>query len=211
MWVRKQGILFLIALGSMCGIDYRWALFCNQCMPKILAVGCAPLEVFAPLLICAILGCIFFNSLFVKRLHPYCLHLFSLFSTLFFALFLLGLLKMGLGRARPYLFFSQGIQGFFGGSIARDYLSCPSSHAAMAYIFAYFIGGWYPTKRLFFYCLAILFSLSRTITCEHFISDVLLGGQIGHLLSFGMERGIHPFLHRYITAYLTQNRAQKNG
>jgi membrane-associated phospholipid phosphatase len=104
---------------------------------------------------------------------------FQLFFICSFILFLAGILKISVARARPELFLNNGIYGFCFGCSGNQYRSFPSSHTAIAFGLAWF---WkiFSSKKIFYpYVLASIIGLSRILTNQHYISDVFTGAFIG--------------------------------
>ena len=58
--------------------------------------------------------------------------------------------------------------------------SFPSTHATLAFAFAYILSREEPRLRVWFYLLAVLIALSRMYLGVHYFSDVLAGAILGH-------------------------------
>ncbi|MFC1549225.1 phosphatase PAP2 family protein [Candidatus Omnitrophota bacterium] len=64
--------------------------------------------------------------------------------------------------------------------------SFPSNHAAMAFMAAFILSGYF-RKEYIFYTLAVLVALSRVYLGVHYPSDVFVGGCIGLLIGYILE------------------------
>ncbi|MCH9811436.1 phosphatase PAP2 family protein [bacterium] len=105
-------------------------------------------------------------------------------------MFFCGILKICVGRARPFLL-DEGIAGFFFFTVKHSYLSFPSSHAALAMCFTRALQKRF-SLPLIFYLYPIAIGASRVLLFAHFASDVVAGLLVGivveRLLSIYYER-----------------------
>lgn len=86
-------------------------------------------------------------------------------------------LKIGLGRARPYV---PGENGrFTGPNLSGQYHSMPSGHSANAFAIATVLAHKYPEQASLLYGLALAVGLSRIQLGVHWPSDVVAGAAIG--------------------------------
>lgn len=83
-------------------------------------------------------------------------------------------LKLMLGRARPYLLFNDSLYGFYGFHVDKFYWSLPSGHVAtiMAMMFSLMI--LFPRLRWVFGIFGMIVMATRVLLTYHFLSDVLL-------------------------------------
>lgn len=102
-------------------------------------------------------------------------------------------LKEVFGRARPELFFTQGIYGFF--PLAGDYLhfSFPSGHTIRAFSSMTALGLVIPRLRIPAITVASLIGLSRVVALKHYPSDVLVGAFIGITTAIWGWRILYPY------------------
>jgi membrane-associated phospholipid phosphatase len=97
-----------------------------------------------------------------------------------------GILKQTVARARPEVFFEQGIYGLGEAFTGRPFNSFPSSHSLTAFVLAAAISATAPRLRWLVYAVAILAGVSRLVNLDHFASDVAASAVIAitavHLL-----------------------------
>ena len=112
-----------------------------------------------------------FHKRLRHRLEPFLRYLLTVLIFMFIA----GVLKIALGRARPEFFIKTGFYGFSFLEGRHSYFrSFPSSHAATAFALIYLLRGkWY------WYLSTILCVSSRLLLGEHYLSDVIAGGMLG--------------------------------
>lgn len=121
-----------------------------------------------------------------------------------FIMFVCGLLKLGIARARPHLLICQGISGCSFGQVSNAFRSFPSSHMAVAVCLALLIGSW-EGKRHLMLPFIIAIALSRIILQKHFLSDVIAGSVIGWgvtSLVFHLTEKYREIIHQLIERVL---------
>lgn len=89
------------------------------------------------------------------------------------------LVKGIVGRARPYLFDSEGPFGFNSGSFESIYASWPSGHTTTAFAFAVAIIILAPRLKYIMLPLAALAGYSRMALGAHYLADVIMGATVG--------------------------------
>ena len=96
-------------------------------------------------------------------------------------------LKRGVARARPELYFEQGIYGM-GETFSRAQLfnSFPSSHTYAAFSVAVVLGILAPRWRWAFLSLAALVAVSRLVNLDHYLSDVMTAAGIAFAVAHGL-------------------------
>ena len=96
------------------------------------------------------------------------------------------ILKVILGRARPKLFFNDGIYGFFWGASHSDHWSMPSGHATTitALAFAFYL--LWPRGLPAYIVIALLVAMSRVIIGAHYPSDVFCGVVLGGITTWAI-------------------------
>lgn len=96
-------------------------------------------------------------------------------------------LKIGFGRARPYLVGENG--RFTGPNLSPNYHSMPSGHTANAFAMATVLSSRYPDWSPILYGLALAVGLSRIELGVHWPSDVVAGAGIGMWVGSQVVRG----------------------
>lgn len=89
------------------------------------------------------------------------------------------LLKVVLGRARPELFFEQGLYGFYFFKTQWIYFSSPSGHTARIFAAMTVLSGVFPRARVLWLLIALSVAASRVLLNEHYVGDVILGAWVG--------------------------------
>ncbi|WP_440993364.1 phosphatase PAP2 family protein [Cysteiniphilum litorale] len=101
--------------------------------------------------------------------------------SLFISIAVATVLKVTLARYRPELFLQDGLYGFHWLSHKRLFNSFPSGHATLG--FAGLLGLAYlvQNKKFTVLCIiiALIITISRILSSEHYLSDVLAGVYIG--------------------------------
>lgn len=82
-------------------------------------------------------------------------------------------LKVFLGRARPDLFFQEGLYGFFGFQTQSVYWSCPSGHTTTIMALAFGLSILFPKRTFAFIIVALCIAATRIFLLKHFMSDVM--------------------------------------
>lgn len=103
-----------------------------------------------------------------------------LFSSVALSGIAANLFKTLLGRARPHLYFKEGIYGFDFFHIDYSWLSFPSGHAATALGAASALALLFPGYRAAFYSAGLVIATSRIVLNEHYPSDVIAGSLLGY-------------------------------
>ena len=92
-------------------------------------------------------------------------------------------LKIIVGRTRPKLMFADGIYDFTWFGLRADHWSFPSGHAATAAALATALWCLWPRPLWFYVAGAALIAVSRVITGQHYLSDVVAGAAIGVIVT----------------------------
>jgi membrane-associated phospholipid phosphatase len=162
----------LLSIVSYLFIDKELAIYLNQGIPsleifKVFSLLIAPLP---HLILWSLLTASALHPFFRKHLKPFS----SVLLTVLIYMFIAGVLKIVIGRARPDFFIKNDFYGFsFFEGYHSYFRSFPSSHAATAFALAYL-----SSKRVS-YLLASILVTSRLFLREHYLSDVILGGMLG--------------------------------
>jgi undecaprenyl-diphosphatase len=93
--------------------------------------------------------------------------------------------KFIVGRERPYVA-HQAVLPFPHDNFIDP--SFPSGHTAFAFGMAFLLAQRYKTKRVLFYCAAVLVGFSRMYLGMHYPSDVLGGIAFGLIIPYLLER-----------------------
>lgn len=94
-----------------------------------------------------------------------------------------GVAKSLLGRARPDLFFTDGIYGFTFFAFSNRFLSFPSIHSCTIGAICGAFACFYPRYSTLFILVALVLAFSRVALGAHFLSDILAGVVIGVLVA----------------------------
>ena len=105
------------------------------------------------------------------------------------------ILKVLISRARPCLFLSEGITGFFPFSLQDSFQSCPSGHTLAYFAFAATLSFHRPRLQKPAYLIAFSLSLLRVFSGDHYLSDVLISACIGHSIAFFCHYLIVSIVH----------------
>lgn len=89
------------------------------------------------------------------------------------------LLKILIGRARPKLLFADGTYDFTWFGLRADHWSFPSGHATTVAAAAAALWCLWPRPLWLYAAAAALVAISRVVTGQHFLSDVIAGAAIG--------------------------------
>lgn len=103
------------------------------------------------------------------------------FCTLFFVGLLNLALKISFGRARPHLSENFESLKFDPFSFHWHWHSFPSGHAQVVFVLATLMSIAWPRFQVLFLTLAAALALTRVITHQHFLSDIILGAAVGYL------------------------------
>ncbi len=154
-------------------IDQKLALLINKHIHylfiyKTLSLVIAPLPHLA-------LSSILTISALHKRLRKYLKSFTRYLLAVLIFMFIAGILKICLGRARPEFFIKTGFYGFSFMQGHHSYFrSFPSSHAATAFALISLC-----RVRWYWYLSLIPFVSSRLLLGEHYLSDIIVGSMLG--------------------------------
>jgi membrane-associated phospholipid phosphatase len=98
----------------------------------------------------------------------------QLFCALFVAQIILAVLKVLVGRARPYQALLQSYQSFEPLHFNNAFFSFPSGHTLNIMLIAGFLSLRYPLKAWLFLSLGLILSFFRVLGLDHFLSDWIL-------------------------------------
>lgn len=121
---------------------------------------------------------------------------FYLLQLVALIMFFCGILKMGVGRARPYML-EDGLYGYYRWTTAKAFLSFPSSHTAVAMGFCLLLQKGYNLSYKI-YLLPLLIGLTRIILNQHFVTDIMAGMVIGYSVSALMLKYYTELIKLYL-------------
>lgn len=131
------------------------------------------------------------NPLWI-RLSRQSLFVFAAFAlTGIFTLIVKGIV----GRARPYLFDTEGPAGFNPLSYESIYASWPSGHTTTAFAFAIAIVLLAPRTKWIALPLAVLAGYSRMPVAAHYLGDVIMGATVGTIGAILIYQWLSPKLN----------------
>lgn len=103
----------------------------------------------------------------------------------FFALIFSGLvgqvIKFSIGRQRPHVSDTFDSTVFDPMSLTSYNQSMPSGHAQVLFCSATMIAIFWPRQAWLIYTLAAILTFTRVVVHAHFLSDIMIGGLVGHL------------------------------
>lgn len=100
--------------------------------------------------------------------------------------------KAIVGRARPYLFETEGPFGFAPFILESNYASWPSGHTTTAFAFAVALVLIFPRAIYVALPLAVLAGYSRMAVDAHYLADVIMGATIGTVGAILIYRWLAP-------------------
>jgi len=109
---------------------------------------------------------VFHNSVWEKRA-------WFLLLCVFIPTLICLIMKICIGRARPELWFSDHISGFYGPSMSPSYWSLPSGHTTTIMGLMFGLCALFPRYCVAFILFGLLVVSSRILLLEHHLSDVL--------------------------------------
>jgi lipid A 4'-phosphatase len=117
------------------------------------------------------------------------------------------LLKVLVGRTRPKLLFADGTYDFTWFGWRADHWSFPSGHAATAAALMTALWCLWPRPFWLYVAGAVLVAVSRVITGQHFLSDVVAGAVIGVMVTRALAAWLLRHRDRRGPAAVTQDAA----
>ncbi len=104
---------------------------------------------------------------------------------------LVNILKVIFSRYRPKAYFQDGSFGFDLFAFKTKYIfnSFPSGHSVTAMGFAVALMLLFPKYRVWAFLFGVIVASSRFVITAHYLSDVLMGGLLGGLISYGLYYG----------------------
>jgi membrane-associated phospholipid phosphatase len=109
-------------------------------------------------------------------------------------------LKILLGRARPDIFISSNLYGFYGLQKTAIYWSLPSGHTTTIMGLLLGCGALFPRYLWGFICFGGLISALRIVLLKHYLSDVMVASYLA-LIEVGL-------LYHWLESYVSDNKKQ---
>ena len=109
---------------------------------------------------------------------------FFLISALISTGVVCGVIKIVIGRARPFLFFHHDLYGFYFLKFSPHYWSLPSGHTTIISASMTALVLVWPRFEVLAMAAIVLVALCRLILEQHFLSDVLVGVMLGVEVTF---------------------------
>ncbi len=107
------------------------------------------------------------------------------------------LLKNMIGRARPYVFDTEGPLGFSPFAFENNFAGFPSGHTTMAFAFATMLAILFPRLAAPAFAIAILAGFSRMAVNAHYLGDVIFGATFGTIVTiFAAKKLATKFKYR---------------
>lgn len=94
---------------------------------------------------------------------------------------LVHIIKILIGRHRPYSSDMPDALDFSPININWDYQSFPSGHSQVLFAVATVLSHFWPKGKIYFYPAAFCLALTRVVTNNHYLSDVFAGALVGYL------------------------------
>jgi membrane-associated phospholipid phosphatase len=98
------------------------------------------------------------------------------------------IVKFIVGRARPWVLFSDGIYSFSQLQLHANYQSFPSGHTACAVSAGVALAVLLPRYRAICITTGLLIALTRVIVVSHYLSDVVAGAVLAWLVVHALKR-----------------------
>ena len=159
-----------------------------------------------PILHLSISLTLFVSSRLIDRFHAFSMPLFQYCMSIGFVMFICGILKLTIARARPHLLIEDGISGFGLGDYGNSFRSFPSSHTAVAVAIAFLIVLNFGSKiKPLVWLFVVFIALSRIILLKHFLSDILIGALIGQVVASSvvvLSKKYQPFINKVFEVIL---------
>jgi len=98
------------------------------------------------------------------------------------------IMKLPIGRARPFLYDKYGAYSFHPFVFDARFASFPSGHTITAFAIAVALGWFLPQRRGLLYSVAVLVAISRMVLESHYLADVMAGALVGTLSAIVLRR-----------------------
>lgn len=103
--------------------------------------------------------------------------LFSIGAIIISGLFV-NIIKVLIGRARPRMYFGEGITGIYPPGLNSDFQSFPSGHASTVVALATALALFFPRWKIRIFTIGVILALTRVVVNAHYLSDVIVSSVI---------------------------------
>jgi len=100
------------------------------------------------------------------------------------------LLKNMIGRARPYVFDTEGTFSFSPFAFENNFAGFPSGHTTMAFAFATMLTILFPRMAVPAFAIAILAGFSRLAVDAHYLGDIIFGATFGTVVTIFVAKKV---------------------
>ncbi len=104
------------------------------------------------------------------------------------------IIKRTIGRARPYLFDTEGTHSFVPFQFDNLHAGFPSGHTTTAFAFATMLTILYPRAAIPAFAIAVLAGFSRLAVDAHYLGDVIGGATFGTIGTIVVAKWLAPKL-----------------
>lgn len=135
-----------------------------------------------------LIGSLLIYFFYKKRNNVFAYQGLFIFSSIALSGILVNILKPIFSRYRPKAYFQDGLFGFdvFSFKVKYIFNSFPSGHSVTAMGFAIALALLFPRYKIAALVFGMIVASSRFVVTAHYVSDVLVGGLLGGVVSYGL-------------------------
>jgi membrane-associated phospholipid phosphatase len=175
-------INLLVAYASYLFLDLPFAIYLHSIRDKWISAVFEAITTFGKSELYLIPSAVLF-IIYRKRKKAIAQKALYLFVVVAVSGILVDIIKVIAGRFRPVLYFGKGMYGFDFFHFNSDYLSFPSGHSATSFSLIIALSLLFPRFRYPLFIFGMIVAASRMVITAHYLSDVLIGAQIGWVTS----------------------------